>query len=128
VGAGPIKLNASCHGIFSNCRRWPDQSELDGLFSNAGAQMKIKPKTAYVIGCSFLISIGVLLALFFGVRFISICVRLAAEPRNPLLLGALRLDAGLSLVFALTGLVLTVKTTQIAVKDLFYRRARQTPD
>jgi hypothetical protein len=38
--------------------------------------------------------LGVLLALFFGVRFMSICVRLAAEPRNPLLLGALRLDAG----------------------------------
>lgn len=90
--------------------------------------MKIKPKTAYVIGCSLLISIGALLALFFGVRFTSICVRLAAEPRNPLLLGSLRLDAGLSLVFALTGLVLTVKTTQIAVKDLFFRRARQTPD
>jgi hypothetical protein len=90
--------------------------------------MKMKPKTAYVIGCSFLISIGVLLALFFGVRFISICVRLAADPRNPLLLGGLRLDAGLSLVFALTGLILTVRTTQIAVKDLFYRRAKQTPE
>jgi hypothetical protein len=38
--------------------------------------------------------LGVLLALFFGVRFMSICVRLAAEPRNPLLLGALSLDAG----------------------------------
>jgi hypothetical protein len=98
------------------------------LLPTAGRKMEMKPKTAYVIGCSFLISIGVLLALFFGVRFMSICVRLAAEPRNPLLLGALRLDAGLSLVFALTGLVLTVKTTQIVVKDLLFRWARQTPD
>lgn len=93
-----------------------------------GARMKMKPKTAYVIGCSFLMLAGVLLALFFGVRFISICVRLAADLHNPVLLGALRLDAGLSLAFALTGLILMVKTTQIAVKDLFYRRAKRIPD
>lgn len=90
--------------------------------------MKMKPKTAYVIGCFFLFSIGVLLALFFGVRFIWICIQLADEPRNPLLLGGLRLDAGLSLVFALTGLLLTAKTAQIAVSDLLYRRTKQQSD
>ena len=81
--------------------------------------MNMKPKTAYVIGCSFLFLIGVVFTLFFGVRFIRICLQLADEPRNPLLLGGLRLDAGLSLIFALTGLALTVKTAQIAVRDLF---------
>ena len=86
--------------------------------------MKMKPKTAYVIGCSFLISLGVLAALLFGARLVSICVRLAAEPRNPLLLGAHRLSAGVNLIFALTGLVLTVKIIQIAVRDLFLRRVR----
>lgn len=127
MGAGSIKLNASSHRIFQIVGDGSDQPELDELLSDAGARMKIKPKTAYVIGCSFLISIGPVGALF-GVRFISICVRLAAEPRNPLLLGALRLDAGISLLFAVTGLVLTVKTTQIAVKDFVYRRVKQTPD
>jgi hypothetical protein len=86
--------------------------------------MKMKPKTAYVIGCSFLISLGVLATLLFGTRFVSICVRLAAEPRNPLLLGALRVDAGVNLIFALTGLALMVKTIQIAVRDVFFRRVR----
>src|ERR1700761_2373849 len=85
-------------------------------------QMNMKPKTAYVIGFSFLFSIGVLLVLFFGIRVIWICAELADEPRNPLLLGALRLDAGLSLVFALTGLTTTIKTAQIAVRDLFLNR------
>ena len=87
--------------------------------------MQMKPKTAYVIGCSFLISIGVLATLLFGTRFVSKCVRLAAEPRNPLLLAALRLSAGVNLIFALTGFVLMVKTIQIAVRDLFFRRLRR---
>ena len=86
--------------------------------------MKMKPKTAYMIGCSFLILLGVALMLGFGAKFVSICVRLADEPRNVFLLGALRLDAGVSLVGALTGFCLTVKITQIAIKDLFFRRAR----
>jgi hypothetical protein len=98
------------------------------LFPNGGAQNEDEAENGL---CDRLLVLNIdrrpVSALFRRSVYVD-SVRLAAEPRNPLLLGALRLDAGLSLVFALTGLVLTVKTTQIAVTDLLFRRARQTPD
>jgi hypothetical protein len=83
--------------------------------------MKMKPKTAFVVGCLFLIGVGLSLTLFFAARLeahYSSGHLTNLFNQNPLLSTAITIDAGLDLLFLTVGLVLIVKVLQQGWKYL----------
>jgi hypothetical protein len=86
-----------------------------------GRAMKMKPKTAFLVGCSTMVGIGLWLTLFFAARLATLYSigRLTnLFNQNPLLSSAVTVDAGLCLLSMTVGFVLIVKALQQARKYL----------
>jgi hypothetical protein len=105
------------------------------LIEVAYATKAMKPKTAYIVGSTFLVALGTSITLFFGLRIVSQydSAQLSNHlfNQNPLRSTASVLSFALNVFCSGVGLLLVLRTLQIATNDLrrgAMARSKQSPD
>jgi hypothetical protein len=92
------------------------------LIELAYATSAMKPKTAYIVGSTFLVALGTSITLFFGLRIVSQYESAQLSNylfnQNPLRSTASVLSFALNVLCSGVGLLLVLRTLQIATIDL----------